>query len=219
MRNGQAGLTPSGEGCCYPVWRTVMMRNAAFATLVALIVLDSGSTARSSPPPLPTDGARTACEVAEAYANEVLSNADEQVIFSDRPFGEINKRRPSVRGWTWQKDRPSPTLDAIYQSAAPTSPFIECDALRIYVQGRGAKVGKDAIDQATTRPPGSPRPTTWGVTIEAFSMPAVSPNGREALLEAAAGCGPLCGATSVVHMRKSPNGFWAITDVVVTGIS
>lgn len=194
------------------------MRDTALAALVTLVLLGGESTARSGPP-APTPAARIACEVAEAYANEVLSGSREPVIFSDEPFGQVGEQRSSARGWPWRKDRPSRAVDSLYQTAPQTSPFAECGALRLYVEGRGAKVGKDAIDRVTLRPPGSPRPATWGVMIEAISMPVVSPDGREALLEAASGCGPLCGATSVVHMRMSRNGFWAITDVVITGIS
>ncbi|MFZ5668253.1 MAG: hypothetical protein ACOY4K_02040 [Pseudomonadota bacterium] len=179
--------------------------------ILACAALDAGSASLAAP-----DNA-VACEVAEAYVNEVLSSAPDPVIFSDEPYGGSGERRLQMFGW--RKDRPSPALAAAYRNSLDASPFAECPTLRAYVEKRGAKVGGAAIDQATLVPPGAPRPSTWGVTIEVISMPVVSPSGREAVLENGFGCGPLCGGTAIVHLRKRRDGFWAVTDVAMTGIS
>ncbi|HRD29671.1 MAG TPA: hypothetical protein PLO65_15325 [Caulobacter sp.] len=191
------------------------MRNNAVALIAGAILACAASDATSASSPAPDNG--IACEVAEAYVNEVLSRAPDPVIFSDEPFGGSGERRLPRIGW--RKDRPSTALAAAYRNASDASPFAECPTLRAYVERRGAKIGSVAIDQATLVPPGAPRPSTWGVTIEVISMPIVSPSGREAVLENGFGCGPLCGGTAIVHLRKGRDGFWVVTDVAMTGIS
>jgi hypothetical protein len=180
--------------------------------ILALLVAAGAVCACVEPP----QGAKP-CDVAHDLLSRQLDNARGPVVVVARLQNEArNHIIPEPSAGTDWKDPPSAGISRAYRWSRGGD-VLACSAVRQLLARRNVPSGEAAAKAAVGNP--DPISPVYKATILSLGMPVVSRDGREALVETGVVCGPLCGAGSLLHLRRDPAGAWRVTGSQMTWIS
>lgn len=165
---------------------------------------DSGVSSHAS-------AASSACEVAAAYAETVIAEAQSQAaVFAaiDEPFSA-----PLAGGqWVMADERsrsatpPPAALIKRLQDQGDRDAVTRCALVQELLDRRRINYGSKAVD-AVSSPNSS---EMFEASIHTISMPVVSVNGRQAVLASSVVSGPLAGSGFLQLLERQPNGKWKV---------
>ena len=166
-----------------------------------------------------------ACDAAVSLAHSVVSRESGKAwVVAESPDAVYTSSAEMVTSLTsakWSKDRPSDRLINVFASARPKSAVKACPNLRSLLKISGVAYGDAAAERmASFQPVGKDRVVSmfFKGAIWTLTLPIVSNNGNEALAREGVSCGVTCGSGAIVHLRRSKDGRWSVTDVLDTWI-
>lgn len=112
----------------------------------------------------------------------------------------------------WPKDPPPTSLIRAYLTAHPSAAVVRCPSLRKFLADTGVAHGDKAVAHASLD-------VWYSANILWLSLPVVSANGREALVDVALSGGTLAASSRINHLRRRADGRWVSVDLLVIGIS
>jgi hypothetical protein len=119
---------------------------------------------------------------------------------------------------SWQGDKPARELAHAFVTSQPKGALSVCPKITAYLDGAGIKHGEAAAHDAALDPAtGRPIPVYSG-TILSLSLPVISSDGHDAVVEIAVSGGWTMGAGSLHHLREGLDGEWADVGVLHTWI-
>ena len=147
------------------------------------------------------------CDVAWAYIERILAEADGPVVFDDEPFFFLELPDPATR---WIRPGTGPTVyvapppAALVQALQSQSPVRACESIRQRLDARRARFGSAAVRWALR----VPRGRNYRARIVHLSLPAVSADGREAVMGEGGSSAPTAGGAGLVYLLRNEAGAW-----------
>lgn len=172
-----------------------MLRTGAFL-LCGLMLL-------SAPPVQADESAAAACELASEIVERRLADAVRPMVVSASDSWRVPQTVDEFRRG-WENATPSDSVLQAYLSRTTQSPLEACPALVRYLDQQAIPHGPEAEAK---------RQSKLGVRGDGadalmVSLPAVSQDGREAIVDIGVTCPGLCGHGMFVYFRKDEEGLW-----------
>jgi hypothetical protein len=117
----------------------------------------------------------------------------------------------------WTGDVPSQSLADAFLSLPPQSPLDACPGLQAELAKARITTGDDAVARVTAENTDIVSLPTYGADVLSLSLPIVSADGRDALLQDRLCEGPQACVGSIVHLQREKGGRWkAVSSVQST---